>query len=92
MVSAVHDPNESQAPPVSASGSAQRGASGAREPGGTYRRGDKVWRVSESAEGRLKVEVLSEGAWVAGPVNLVGLRLGTGTSELTQAAVDALPE
>ncbi len=67
------------------------GASGPREPTGVYRRGDTVWRISESVEGGLKVEILTNGAWVAGPVNMVGLRLENGTTKLTQASIDALP-
>jgi hypothetical protein len=51
-----------------------------------------VWRISESAEGGLKVEVLTDGAWAMGPINLVGLRLHASTTRLTQAAIDALPE
>jgi hypothetical protein len=67
------------------------GSSGSRKPTGVYRRGDTVWRISESVEGGLKVEVLTDGAWVAGPVNLVGLRLDSATTKLTQASIDALP-
>jgi hypothetical protein len=67
------------------------GASGPRKPTGVYRRGDTVWRISESVEGGLKVEVLTDGAWVAGPVNMVGLRLDSATKQLSQAAIDALP-
>jgi hypothetical protein len=68
-----------------------RGASGPREPTGVYRRGKTVWRISESVEGGLKVETLTKGTWVAGPINLVGLRLEQGTRKLTQASIDALP-
>jgi hypothetical protein len=50
-----------------------------------------VWRVSETVEGGLKVETLTDGAWVSGPVNLVGLRLDSGTTKLNQASIDALP-
>jgi len=67
------------------------GSSGSRKPSGVYQRGDTVWRISESVEGGLKVEVLTDGAWVAGPVNLVGLRLDSATTKLTQASIDALP-
>jgi hypothetical protein len=42
-------------------------------------------------EGGLKVEVLTDGVWVAGPVNMVGLRLDSATSKLTKASIDALP-
>ena len=67
------------------------GSSGSRKPTGVYQRGDTIWRISESVEGGLKVEVLAEGAWVAGPVNLVGLRLASDTRKLSQASIDALP-
>jgi hypothetical protein len=72
-------------------GQSSEGASGPRKPTGVYRRGDTVWRISESVEGGLKVETLIDGAWVAGPVNLVGLRLDSGTTKLSQASIDALP-
>ena len=62
-----------------------------RQPQGVYRRGKTVWRISESVEGGLKVEVLTDGAWVSGPVNLVGLRLDSATTKLNQASIDALP-
>ena len=65
--------------------------SGRRKPNGVYKRGKTVWRISESVEGGLKVEVLTDGAWVSGPVNLVGLRLDSGTTKLNQASIDALP-
>jgi hypothetical protein len=76
---------------TSTRGDPTAGASGPREPVGVYRRGDTVWRVSETVEGGLKVETLTDGAWVAGPVNLVGLRLDSGTTKLNQASIDALP-
>lgn len=66
-------------------------SSGRRQPTGVYRLGKTVWRITESVEGGLKVEVLTDGAWVAGPVNLVGLRLDSGTTKLNQASIDALP-
>jgi hypothetical protein len=67
------------------------GSSGRRQPSGVYRRGTTVWRISESVEGGLKVEVLTDGTWVAGPVNLVGLRLDSGTTKLDQASIKSLP-
>ena len=73
-------------------GRSSGGASGPRNPSGVYRLGTTVWRISESAEGGLKVEVLTDGAWAMGPINLVGLRLHASTTRLTQAAIDALPE
>ena len=66
-------------------------ASGRRKPTGVYRRGETIWRISESVEGGLKVETLTNGAWVTGPVNLVGLRLEAGTTKLSQASIEALP-
>jgi len=77
-------------PPPSADG--VPGASpGRREPTGVYRRGETIWRVTESVEGGLKVEVLTDGTWVVGPVNMVGLRLDSGTTKLKQPSIDALP-
>ena len=74
-----------------ASGGAAAADLSRRQPSGVYRRGKTVWRISESVEGGLKVEVLTDGAWVSGPVNLVGLRLDSGTTKLNQASIDALP-
>jgi hypothetical protein len=74
-----------------ASGGEPAAGSSRRKPSGVYRRGKTVWRISESVEGGLKVEVLTDGAWVSGPVNLVGLRLDSGTTKLNQASIDALP-
>ena len=67
------------------------GASGPRKPTGVYRRGALVWRISETVEGGLKVETLTDGAWVAGPVNLVGLRLDGDTTKLSPSSIEALP-
>ncbi len=66
-------------------------SSGRRKPSGVYKRGKTVWRISESVEGGLKVEVLTDGTWVSGPVNLVGLRLDSATTKLNQESIDALP-
>jgi len=74
-----------------ATGGAPAADSSRRQPSGVYRRGKTVWRISESVEGGLKVEVLTDGAWVSGPVNLVGLRLDSATTKLNQASIDALP-
>jgi len=62
-----------------------------REATGVYRQGTTVWRVTETVEGGLKVEILTDGTWVAGPVNMVGMRLDPKTTRLTQASIDALP-
>jgi hypothetical protein len=75
-----------------ANGSEQPAAEeGRSKPTGVYRLGETTWRISESVEGGLKVEVLADGAWVAGPVNLVGLRLASDPRKLSQASIDALP-
>jgi hypothetical protein len=50
-----------------------------------------VFRVSETVEGGLKVEVLSEGAWIPGRVAMVGLRLSRSTKKLGPAAIQELP-
>ena len=50
-----------------------------------------VFRVSETVEGGLKVEVLSEGVWIPGPVAMVGLRLSRSTKKLGPAAIQELP-
>ena len=74
-----------------AKGGSPAASSGRRQPTGVYQRGKTIWRVTESVEGGLKVEVLTDGAWVSGPVNMVGLRLDSATTKLTQASIDALP-
>ena len=74
-----------------ASGGEAPDDSGRRKPSGVYKRGKTVWRISESVEGGLKVEVLTDGSWVSGPVNLVGLRLDSATTKLNQESIDALP-
>jgi hypothetical protein len=66
-------------------------SAGPRDPSGVYRREDTVWRVSQSDDGGLVVEVLTDGRWVPGPVGMVGLRLDSSTTRLTQDAIDALP-
>ena len=78
-------------PGTSPEGADTPASSGRRQPTGVYRRGKTIWRVTESVEGGLKVEVLTDGAWVSGPVNMVGLRLDSATTKLTQASIDALP-
>ena len=50
-----------------------------------------MWRVTENDEGGLKVEVLTDGLWVPGPIGMVGLRLDRSTTRLTQKAIDSLP-
>ena len=69
------------------------GASDAGVSSGVYRsEGGKVWRVSESDEGALKVEVLEDGQWVPGSLAMVGLRLHQGTTRLDDKAIRELPE
>jgi hypothetical protein len=62
-------------------------------PSGVYRsaRG-MVWRVIQSDEGDLTVEVLEDGQWVRGRTGLVGLRLATATTRLTDDDIRELPE
>lgn len=57
-----------------------------------YRTGPGViFRVTESDEGSLKVEVLKDGAWVPGRIGMVGLRLSRSTTALRANAVRDLP-
>jgi len=51
----------------------------------------KIFRVTETAEGGLKVEVLENDTWVPGRVQLVGLRLAESTTTLDPTAIAALP-
>lgn len=50
-----------------------------------------IFRVAESDEGALRVEVLRGEAWVPGPVGMVGLRLSPLTTMLSARAIRALP-
>jgi len=61
-------------------------------PDGVYRtdRG-LIFRVTETAEGGLKVEVLEDGAWTPGRVQMVGLRLAPSTTKLEASAIAQLP-
>jgi hypothetical protein len=63
------------------------------DPTGTYRsnRGT-IWRVLESAEGTLSVQLLDDGRWIPGPIGMIGLRLVATTTRLGKKAVLALPE
>ena len=59
---------------------------------GVYRTGlGLIFRVSETAEGGLKVEVLRDGAWALGRIGMVGLRLAPSTTRLGPAAIGRLP-
>jgi hypothetical protein len=51
-----------------------------------------VWRVLESDDGALKVQLLKDGEWIPGPIGMVGLRLSPATKRLSDAAIRALPE
>ena len=50
-----------------------------------------VFRVTETVEGGLKVEVLKDGAWSPGRIGMVGLRLAKSTRKLGPDAVLKLP-
>jgi hypothetical protein len=51
----------------------------------------KVWRIIHEVEGGLHVELLKNGAWIRGPIGMAGLRLSPSTTQLTAAAIRALP-
>ncbi|MFN2545034.1 MAG: hypothetical protein ABR600_10780 [Actinomycetota bacterium] len=50
-----------------------------------------VFRVTESDDGGLKVEVLKDSEWVPGRIGMVGLRHSSSTKMLSPAAIRALP-
>lgn len=54
--------------------------------------GGLILRVIEGDEGGLKVELLTEGAWVAGRIGMVGLRLSPSTTLLTPEQARSLPK
>jgi hypothetical protein len=54
--------------------------------------GGRIMRVIEASDGGIKVEVLDEGAWVAGRIGMVGLRLSPSTTVLTAKETKKLPE
>jgi hypothetical protein len=59
---------------------------------GVYRTSQgMIFRLADSVEGGLKVEVLKEGAWVPGRIAMFGLRLEPSTTKLSAAAVGKLP-
>ena len=62
-----------------------------RSPAGVYRQGQMIWRVTQSDDGALKVEVLRDGGWVPGPIGMVGLRLNPSTTRLSKQDIRALP-
>jgi hypothetical protein len=51
----------------------------------------KVWRIIHATDGGMRVELLKDGVWVAGPIGMVGLRLSRTTTQLTPAAIRQLP-
>jgi hypothetical protein len=50
-----------------------------------------IFRVTETDEGGLKVDVLKDGEWVPGRLGMVGLRLSPSTTRLGASAVRDLP-
>jgi hypothetical protein len=50
-----------------------------------------IFRVTETDEGGLKVDVLKDGAWVPGRIGMVGLRLARSTTALGAHAIRGLP-
>jgi hypothetical protein len=50
-----------------------------------------VLRIIQLADGGMRVELLKNEAWVPGPIGMVGLRLSRSTTQLTAAAIRALP-
>jgi hypothetical protein len=49
-----------------------------------------VLRVIEATDGGIKVEVLTDGAWVAGPIGMAGLRLSRSTTLLSTREANGL--
>jgi hypothetical protein len=61
-------------------------------PSGVYRTQlGMIFRVTETVEGGLRVEVLKEDAWIPGRVAMVGLRLAPSTTKLSRSAIRQLP-
>jgi hypothetical protein len=59
---------------------------------GVYRTGPgMIFRITETNEGGLRVEVLRDRAWVPGRIGMVGLRLARSTTKLDAQAILALP-
>jgi len=50
-----------------------------------------IFRVTETVEGGLKVEVLKDGCWSPGRIGLVGLRLSRSTTKLARSDIQELP-
>ncbi|MBI4261578.1 MAG: hypothetical protein HY658_13545 [Actinobacteria bacterium] len=51
-----------------------------------------VWRVNQSDDGHLSVQLLRDGDWIPGPIGMVGLRLSQGTTRLNDEAIRKLTE
>ena len=59
---------------------------------GVYRtRGGIIFRVTDTVQAGLKIEVLKNGAWVPGRIGMVGLRLDRSTTQLDPKAILELP-
>ena len=59
---------------------------------GVYRtHGGLIFRITETTEGGLKVEVLKDGAWTDGRIGMAGLRLARSTKKLGPDAILDLP-
>jgi len=50
-----------------------------------------IFRIADTAQSGITVEVLKDGTWVPGRTQMFGLRLDAGTTKLNAAAVDKLP-
>jgi hypothetical protein len=50
-----------------------------------------VLRITQLADGGMRVELLKDEAWVPGPIGMIGLRLSRSTTQLTRAAIRELP-
>ncbi len=50
-----------------------------------------IFRVTDTVEAGLKIEILKNGVWVPGRIGMVGLRLAASTTELGQKAILDLP-
>ena len=50
-----------------------------------------IFRVTETVEGGLKVEILKDGSWTPGRIGMVGLRLAPSTTKLSRSAIQELP-
>lgn len=53
--------------------------------------GGLIFRIADTPELGLKVEVLKGGAWVPGPIGMFGMRLDAATTKLNTTAVEKLP-